>query len=267
MLSGVLIKSLGVYTIARIFYNVFGVTKELTSILLLLGALSMIVGALLAMGQRDFKRLLAYSSISQIGYIIFGIGLGTPLGIMGALFHLFNHSVFKSLLFLNSGAVEYAVGTRDMHLRGGLREKLPLTGGTSLIASLAIAGVPPFNGFFSKVIIIFAAVQAGYIGYAFWAALISILTLAYFMSVQKNIFSGAPSQALVKGDDKKLTKWDEIKEPPAFMRISVLALSIICVVGGLLLIPALYEGFLKLATDALVAGKDYINSVFGVLKP
>ncbi len=267
MLSGVFIKALGIYTIVRILYNVFGMSKEVANILLMLGALSMIVGALLAMGQWDFKRLLAYSSISQIGYIILGIGIGTPLGILGALFHLFNHSVFKSLLFLNSGAVEYASGTRDMRLMGGLREKLPVTGGTSLIASMSIAGVPPFNGFFSKLIIIFAAVQAGYMGYALWATLVSILTLAYFVSVQKNIFFGAPSAAMVRSDGRKLTKWDEIKEPPIFMKLSVIILAIICIFGGLLLIPALSDGFLKAASDALMAGKDYANAVFGSLKP
>ena len=261
MLSGVLIKALGIYAIARIFYNVFGINKEFAEVFLLFGTLSMVVGALLAMGQWDFKRLLAYSSISQIGYIILGIGIGTPLAILGALFHLFNHSVFKSLLFLNSGAVEYATGTRDMRLMGGLREKMPVTGGTSLIASMSIAGVPPFNGFFSKVIIIFAAVQAGYIGYAFWAALVSIITLAYFMSVQKNVFFGAPSAAL--RDGKKVTKWNDVKEVPALMKLSFVVLAVICIFGGLLLMPAISESFLGSATDALVAGKDYAVTVFG----
>ncbi len=263
MLSGVLIKSLGIYTIVRVLYNVIGVTKEFTNILLVLGVLSMIVGALLAMGQWDLKRLLAYSSISQVGYIILGIGIGTPLAIMGALFHLFNHSVFKSLLFLNSGAIEYASGTRDMRLMGGLREKLPITGWTSLIASMSIAGVPPFNGFFSKLIIIFAAVQAGYIGYGFWAALVSVLTLAYFISVQKNVFFGAPSKAMLSGRD--VAKWDDIKEPPLFMRLSMIALAIICIFGGLLLIPAVSGNFLNAATEALTAGRDYANTIFGSL--
>ena len=257
MLSGVLIKALGIYTIVRILYNVLGMSGEFANILLVLGALSMAVGALLAMGQWDLKRLLAYSSISQIGYIIFGIGLGTPLGILGALFHLFNHSVFKSLLFLNSGAVEYAIGTRDIRLMGGLREKLPVTSGTSLVASMSIAGVPPFNGFFSKLIIIFAAVQAGYIGYGLWAAVISILTLAYFMSVQKNVFFGEPSKKI---------DWSDTKTPPVFMKMSVIILATICVFGGLLLIPEISCNFLRSASDVLVAGKEYASAVFGGIK-
>ena len=78
----------------------------------------------------DFKRLLVYHSISQIGYVFLGIGLGTPLGIIGGLFHLFNHSVFKSLLFLNSGAIEYSAGTRDLQKMGGLMGKMPVAGST-----------------------------------------------------------------------------------------------------------------------------------------
>ena len=141
MLSGVLIKTLGIYALFRIFYNVLGMTPMVSSTLLFLGALSMVAGALLAMGQDDLKRLLAYSSVSQIGYVVLGIGLGTPLGMLGGLFHLFNHSMFKALLFLNSGAVEYATGNRDLNLMGGLARKLPVTGTTNFVAAVSIAGI------------------------------------------------------------------------------------------------------------------------------
>jgi len=96
MLSGVLIKVLGVYALIRIFFNIFGINNAILSVFMFLGVLSMLVGVILALSQWDFKRLLAYHSISQIGYVMLGIGLGTPLGILGGLFHLFNHSVFKS---------------------------------------------------------------------------------------------------------------------------------------------------------------------------
>ena len=161
MLSGVLIKALGFYTICRIFYNVIGVTPDILGIFMFLGAVSMVVGGLLAIGQWDIKRLLACSSISQMGYIFLGIGLATPLGILGAIFHVFNHSMIKSLLFLNAGAVEYATGTRDLKKLGGLNHKMPVTGMTQFIGAMSVSGVPPFNGFFSKLIIIIAAVQAG----------------------------------------------------------------------------------------------------------
>ncbi len=150
MLSGVLIKALGFYTICRIFYNVIGVGPDILGVFMFLGVMSMVIGVLLAIGQWDIKRLLACHSISQMGYIFLGLGLGTPLGILGAVFHVFNHSLFKSLLFLNAGAVEYATGTRDLKKLGGLGHKMPVTGMTQFIGAMSISGVPPFNGFWSK---------------------------------------------------------------------------------------------------------------------
>jgi len=251
MLSGILIKSLGVYTLCRVFYNIIGINSSLSLILMVLGTLSMVIGVFLAIGQWDFKRLLAYHSISQIGYVILGIGLGTPLGIAGGLFHLFNHSVFKSLLFLNSGAVEYATGTRDLRKMGGLITKMPITGATSLVASMSIAGIPPFNGFWSKLIIIIACVQANRLGYAFWAVLASILTLASFMKVMKYAFFG-----------KLREKWNKVEEVPVFMKLAMVILALICVVGGVLLIYNINEVFLKPASDVLLEGTKYADIVF-----
>ncbi|MFH1868189.1 MAG: monovalent cation/H+ antiporter subunit D family protein [Candidatus Omnitrophota bacterium] len=246
MLSGVLIKSLGIYTICRLFFNVIGVNPALSSILLFLGALSMVAGGLLALGQWDFKRLLAYSSISQIGYIVLGIGLGTPLGILGGLFHLFNHSIFKSLLFLNSGAVEYSTGTRDLKQMGGLSKKMPVTGATSFIASMSIAGIPPFNGFWSKLFIIVAAVQAGRHGYAFLAVLVSVLTLAMYIKVLKYAFLGSLKEGC-----------EHIKEVPIFMKISMILLAFVCIFGGAIAFSGLDTAFLQAATDVLYKGLDY----------
>lgn len=256
MLSGVLIKVLGIYALVRVLFNVLGLgeIKSILYILMILGTISMVVGALLALGQKDFKRLLAYSSISQIGYIVFAFGLGTPLGFLGALFHLFNHSTFKSLLFLNSGAVVYATENRDLEKMGGLSQKMPVTGTTSLIASMSISGIPPFSGFWSKLIIIIAALQARQFVLAFIAILVSIITLAYYLKVQKLAFFG-----------KLRKKWEGVKEVPFPMKLSMVILSIICLVGGVLLIPSISEVFLETARDALWAGKEYAALVFGAL--
>ncbi|MFH1594653.1 MAG: monovalent cation/H+ antiporter subunit D family protein [Candidatus Omnitrophota bacterium] len=251
MLSGVLIKSLGIYALCRIFYNVIGITPAISSVLMFLGTLSMVVGVFLAIGQWDLKRLLAYHSISQIGYVILGVGLGTPLGILGGLFHLFNHSVFKSLLFLNSGAIDYATGNRDLQKMGGLMGKMPVTGCTGLIASMSIAGVPPFNGFWSKLIIILAAVQAGRFGYAFWAVLASLLTLASFTKVMKYAFFG-----------NLKSRWTKVKEVPIAMKLSMVSLAIICVLGGVLIISSVSDVFLKSASDVISSGTDYARLVF-----
>lgn len=256
MLSGVLIKVLGVYALARVFFNVIGVNEGVLAILMFLGAVSILVGVFLAIGQWDFKRLLAYHSISQIGYVILGLGLGSPLGLMGGLFHLFNHSVFKSLLFLNSGAVEYALGTRDLQKMGGLKNSMPVTANTNLVASMSIAGIPPFNGFWSKLMIILACIEAGRFGFASCAIIGSILTLASFMKVQKYAFFGAIKDKMV----------EKVKEVPLVMRFSMVALALVCILGGLLLIMPSAEVFLTGARDALLLGKEYVPNVFQVMR-
>jgi multicomponent Na+:H+ antiporter subunit D len=254
-LSGVVIKALGIYCLVRIFFNVFEAGKEMLAIIAFLGVLSMMVGVLLAIGQWDFKRLLAYHSISQVGYIMLGIGLGTPLGILGGLFHLFNHSIFKSLLFLTSGSIEYTTGTRNLEEMGGLREKLPVTANTNFIASMSIAGIPPFNGFWSKLIIILACLQAGKLGYAFWAVLGSILTLSSFMKVQKYAFFG-----------KLKEKYIHLKEVPSGMAIPMLILAIMCIVGGILIIPGIDKIFIQPAVDVITQGLRYKDIVMGALQ-
>ncbi|KPK97782.1 MAG: hypothetical protein AMJ95_07250 [Omnitrophica WOR_2 bacterium SM23_72] len=255
MLSGVLIKALGVYAMIRIFFNIIGTSQAFLSVLMFLGVLSMLAAVILALSQWDLKRLLAYHSISQIGYVVLGIGLGTPLGILGGLFHLFNHSMFKSLLFLNSGSIDYAVGTRDLKEMSGLREKMPVTAHTNLIASMSIAGIPPFNGFFSKLIIIFACVQAGHLGYALAAVVGSVLTLASFMKVQKYAFSGELKE-----------KNQNVLEVPGMMKLAIVSLALICVLAGLLLLPS-FRFFLNDAVNVLLEGRKYAAVVLeGVLK-
>jgi multicomponent Na+:H+ antiporter subunit D len=250
MLSGVLIKALGVYAICRLLFNVFGMSSQVSSLLMVFASISMAVGAVLALKQWDLKRLLAYSSISQVGYILLGIGIGTPLALLGALFHLFNHAVFKSLLFLDAGAVEYATGTRDLRKMGGLSSRLPITSGSTLIASMSVAGIPPFAGFWSKLIIILAAVQAGYWFYAAWAVVISVVTLAYVMKITRYGFMGRIKKQL-----------EVIVEVPAFMRIALVVLALICVLGGLLLLPGVREGFLGQASDVLSRGVITLSEV------
>jgi multicomponent Na+:H+ antiporter subunit D len=244
MLSGVLIKSLGVYAICRVLFNIFGITPQLSSMLMGLGALSMSIGVILALRQWDMKRLLAYHSISQIGYIILGIGIGTPLGILGGLFHLFNHSIFKSLLFLDAGAVEYSTGTRNLKELGGLSRRMPVTSWTTLSASMSIAGIPPFSGFWSKLIIVMACVQQGLWFYAFITVLVSILTLASFMKIMRYGFLGTIREAFGK-----------VSEVPAFMRIALVTLALVCILGGLLLLPGLKNGFLGQAVQVLINGR------------
>jgi multicomponent Na+:H+ antiporter subunit D len=242
MLSGVVIKVLGVYTLIRLFLTVFPghIISELPTIFLVLGTLSMAAGAFLALGQKDLKRLLAYSSISQIGYVIFALGLQSELGYLGALFHMLNHANFKSLLFLNSGAVVYRTDTREMERLGGLSQRMPVTGTTSLVGALSISGIPPLAGFWSKLVIVLAAIQAEQYALAAVAILVSVITLMYYMKFQRFTFFG----------ELKKT-YENLKEAPAFMCISMIVLALLTIGLGLLLLPQLRSAILDPAVKVI----------------
>jgi multicomponent Na+:H+ antiporter subunit D len=260
MLSGVLIKALGMYTIMRIMFDIVGRNALVAGILMFLGALSMTVAGLLAIGQSDFKRMLAYSSISQMGYVLIAIGLAlnpnaeltvAALALIGGLFHLVNHAVFKSLLFLGSGAVEYRTGTRDLGELGGLIRKMPVTGTSVAIGSLSIAGVPPFNGFWSKLIIIIALLKGGYWIYGSLAVLVGFITLFYFIKLQRETLFGKLPEALTG-----------VREAPFAMTLPLVILAALCVVMGLGYV-AVEGSLLEAAKSALLDKLAYMNLVIG----
>jgi multicomponent Na+:H+ antiporter subunit D len=205
-------------------------------------AVSIVVAALLALGQRDMKRMLAYSSISQVGYVVLGLGLGTPLGIAGGLFHLLNHAVAKGLLFLNSGSVQQATGTRDLEEMGGLAKRMPVTAATSLIGSLSISGVPPLGGFWSKLLIIVALVQSREGLLAVIAVLASVLTLWYYLILQRKAFFGRLNE-----------RWAAVKEAPFWMSAASILLALISLGLGIFFAAA-YRSWIQPAADGLVKG-------------
>jgi multicomponent Na+:H+ antiporter subunit D len=221
LLAGIATKTSGIYALIRLTTSVFANNESVNHILLLAGAISILVGAFAAMGQSDFKRMLAYSSISQVGYIILALGCGTNLAIIGAVFHLFNHSIFKSLLFVNSAAVEKQSGTTNMNKLGGLGTRMPVTNATSLIAFLSTAGVPPLAGFWSKLIIVIALWQNGLHGYATIAVLASVLTLAYLLMMQRKVFFGKLAEGLTN-----------VKEAGLGITVAALILAVITVGVG-----------------------------------
>jgi len=214
----------------------------------------MIVASILAFVQVDIKRLFAYSSISQIGYVALGLGVGTPLAVFGALFHLLNHSAFKPLLFLASGAITRLTGTRSMGKIRGVMKDSPLTGTATLVGSLSICGVPPFGGFWSKLIIIFACIQAGRPILAFTAAAVSILTLAYYFRSLTQVIFGKP---VIRGRVGAVT---------VSMGIAMVSLAVISALMGLLLLPNIGNAVLKEAVSVIMNGKSYAAMVAGVLK-
>lgn len=248
LLSGSVSKVVGVYVLARLLFNVFGTTEDLLLLLRWLGGITVVVGGLLALGQWDIKRLFAYSSIGQVGLIVLALGLGTMWGVVGALFHFVNHAVFKPLLFLNSGQVEVAAGTRDLREMHGLGRTIPITAATSMVGSLAVSGIPPFNGFWSKLIIVVAAVQAGHTGWAIVAVFMSIVTLAYQLKVQK--------EAFYSNDGSMSDRSHRVSEP-VFMAVPMILLAVGCVAMSLLAVTGLEHPILVgPAAEVLMMGTE-----------
>jgi len=259
MLSGVLIKAVSIYVLIILFFNMFVFSHEIAVVFTVLGTISMVIGSLLALMQWDLKRLLAYSSISQIGYVVMAFGMGmillvrgdsipvATLAIAGGMYHLVNHAVFKGLLFLNAGALEHRLDTRDLKKMGGLAPVMPVTSTTSFMASMSISGIPPFNGFFSKLIIIIAAINGKFYLLAALAVVVSIITLAYFLKFQRFAFFN-------KGPGKSLEK---IKEVPFAMSFSMVFLAILCLALSLLAFPSINDAVLRPAIQVLIQSDLY----------
>ncbi len=188
----------GVFLVARLF-PVFALSDPgALQIVMYTGAFSAFFAAVIACTQTDIKRVLAYSTMSQIGYMMFALGVSKyggedGLGYMGSMFHLFTHAFFKSLLFLGAGAVIHMVHSNEMKDMGGLRKLMPITHISFLIACLAIAGVPPFSGFFSKEEILLAAFESNRLIYGV-ALLTSGLTAFYMFRLYYNIFWSKPAE-------------------------------------------------------------------------
>lgn len=236
-LAGIVTKTTGIYTLIRLFYSVFGFNTSIQSILLIFATISIVFGAFAAINQNNFKRMLAYSSISQVGYIVLALGAGTVFGVAAAIFHLFNHSIFKSLLFVNSAALEKQVNVSDMNEMGGLSSKMPITSTTSVIAFLSTAGIPPLSGFWSKLMIILALWTADLKVFAFIAIIASILTMTYFLIMQKKVFFGKLKEG-----------FENIKEAPlAITFVSILLCAITVVVG--ILFPFVLDGLINSAVS------------------
>ena len=192
-------------------WSIFGPRyPELNAVLLWLGAFTMVVGAALAVAQDDLKRLHAYSSVSQIGYVAAAIGLGTPFGYYAAVFFLLSHALAKALLFLSTGAVVFAAREiRSLAALGGLRHRLPLTAAFTLAGALSLAGLPPFGGFLAKAQVVFAAAETRDWVVVGIATATSLLTMAYMTTMVQRVFWGAPRSSELTLDD--------VREVPASM--------------------------------------------------
>jgi len=264
MLSGVLIKVLGIYALARVLFNGLNLPNLAPQVLIWIGAGSMFIGGMVALGQEDLKRLLAYSSISQMGYITLALGMGgalisqgktaiATLAIIGGIFHLVNHATYKSLLFLFSGSVERLYGTRNMSKMGGLSRLSPVLYAAGTVGTLSISGIPPFNGFWSKLVIVIAAIWGKMYPLAGIILFTSVITLAYYLKVQKEILWGEVAERTSRSKDLS---------PGLYLPLIILA---ICCIGlGLLYLPAFRELVLEPAALALQQSSEYTKLVLGL---
>lgn len=220
----------GVFLVARLF-PIFAITTPVVlEIVGWVGAISAVIAAIIACTQTDIKRVLAYSTMSQIGFMMFALGVSgyggeAGLGYTASMFHLFTHAMFKALLFLGAGAVIHYVHSNEMKDMGGLRKFMPITHITFLIACLAIAGVPPFAGFFSKEEILLAAYQNNPTIY--WIALLtSGLTAFYMFRLYFSIFWNKPHQAHIDHHTPDYAKASSGKEGGMSMMLPLIILAI-----------------------------------------
>jgi hydrogenase-4 component B len=260
ILSGVVLK-MGVYGLIRFIWLLGTPPASWGAAVLLLGAASGLFGMAFAMSQHDIKRLLAYCSVENIGIIMMGFGLallgrsyGRPLwialGMGGCLLHVWNHSLFKPLLFFGAGSVVHATGTRDMDKLGGLAKSMPWTAALFLLGAVAICGLPPFNGFVSELLIylgLFRTVMAGggpaIVGAVGVPALAAIgaLALACFVKVFGTVFLG----------ERRSTALPEAHEAPLSMLVPMSLIAAFCALVGMA--PSLVGPVLDAATASLGA--------------
>jgi len=252
LLAGICTKVFGIYTTARIVFNGFGLTRAnepmFFNILIGLGLLSIAFAGLTALNQKDYKRLLAYSSISQVGFIMLGFGIGNYYGVVGAILYILAHGLAKGLLFLTSGSVVHATGTRDLQKLAGLGERMPTTAWSFRIGALSVIGLPPLVGFFAKLLIIMGAIKAGFIWLAILAIVLSVLSLAYLLKIESSVF-------MKKG---KI----DAKTAPFTMRIAMVFLVVLIVLLGIGFQPII-DFVVGPAAHALLRGLEYSHLVFG----
>ncbi len=251
-------KLLGIYLLARISIDLFVMTPVMNIVLMLIGAFTIIAAVMMALVQHNMKRLLGYHAVSQVGYMVLGIGTGNPLGLAGGLFHMLNHAIYKSCLFLTSGNVQQQAKTTDLNKLGGLAKVMPLTYISCLIASLSISGVPPFNGFVSKWMVYQGIIQnfTGSVGLRVVSVIClaaamfgSGLTLASFMKLIHATYLGPSSSPADSKQARNEVSWT--------MWLPVLTLAIVCVLFGVFAnqIPLKYFIFPAIGRNVIFIGR------------
>lgn len=253
-LPGSLDKVLGIFLLVRIGIYWFEPSAGLSLAVMLLGAVTLLGAVLLAMVQHDLRRLLSFHAVSQVGYMMLGVGTGTVVGVIGGIYHMVNHAIYKACLFLGAGEVERRAGTADLGELGGLGRTFPVTFGAMFVAALAISGIPPFNGFVSKWLIYQSCVAAGRPFLLVVALFGSALTLASFVKVLHSAFWG-PRPSRLEGVHE---------EPGMAIRLPLILLASLCVLLGAFAVAPMDRFFgpaAGLAPEGILRGSDALAGI------
>ena len=249
--SGLVMKS-AMYALIRILYILFGLEFLLESGILAFGVfwgvITFLIAHTIAYQQTNLRKLLGYSSIAQIGYITVGLFLGTAGGIIGGNFHILNHAIMKGALFLVVGVFYYSIGSREIEDVEGLGYVYPGLSFVFTVAALAIVGLPPFNGFVSKWLIIEAAIEADYFTAAFFIPVGTFLSLTYYLKIIINLYTKS---------DKNIIS----RKPDWTLKSPAIILGALCILFGLW--PSLPLRLINHIPEMLLENSNYIRILLG----
>lgn len=252
-------KLLGIYLLAITMLKLFTVQPILQFVVMLIGAFTIIIAVLMALIQHNLKKLLSYHAVSQVGYMVLGIATGTPIGVLGGLFHMLNHAVYKSGLFLCAGAIEKEAGTTELEELGGLYRKMPFLMISNIILAMAISGVPPLNGFTSKWMVYQGVLEVGQPVFLILAIFGSALTLASFLKVIYSVYFGGVSEV-----------YNRVQKPSLFMTTPITVLATLCLFFGifpaftvsLFLVPMEFNIFANLSIFKILSGLSFAKTLW-----
>ena len=243
-----LVVKAGVYSLIRVIFTLFDI-QGAYQYLIVMGIITLVIAEFAAMKQTNLKRMLAYSSIGQMGFVLIAFGIGTKEAVFGALFLMFNHAVIKSLLFMSGSFFVYNSTSKEINGLSGIGKKFPYVGLLFSIGAFAIVGLPPFSGFWSKLYILIAAADESMLALVAIILMVSIVEIVYYFRVVAKLYFGKPTE-------------EEVVHKPTFggyLSMTVLAV-VILVVG---FYPDLITGFLHRAADTLLDKGAYISNVLG----
>ncbi len=265
IMSGVMIK-MGIYGIFRIYLLLEAHTPLIGQIVLITGMVTGILGVVYALAKQDIKQLLAYSSVENIGIILIGMGIGMIgisehnqamgfFGFAGSLMHVFNHSIFKSLLFMGAGSVLHKAKTKNIEKLGGLMKRMPVTGRTFLVGSVAISGLPPFSGFIGEFLIYYGAFQGlTSNGLPYILTILAIVSLAVIGGMATACFTKVVGLGFL--GEPRTTQAEKASESGMAMGAVMTIMAAICLLIGVLPAPFIALAFSGLKDISVVAGFD-----------